>query len=375
MALLGNGHSEEFLRKRREQERRKREKRRKLMKAAAAVLIVVICVGSIAGISSAMSSKSGKSTGTQITETTSLSAEAASDSKQTTAETTSGTEAETEQTLQEETAEDQTDETQAEETTAEETQTEETQAEETTAEETEAEETTAEETRTLEEAATSPDPDVPEGSKVVYLTFDDGPSGITMELLDTLDSCGVKATFFLVGQKVDQMPDLAAEIVNRGHAVGLHSYDHDYNILYSSLDAFINSTLQAQTSLYNATGVTSWLYRFPGGSSNLVHQSVSDISMTDCANWLTENGFSYVDWNVDSGDAEDSVDHTADEIAQNVINGVCGTDMAVVLMHNYGSREATIQAIPTIVETLRSEGYVFSTLKAGGPTIHHRVPD
>lgn len=370
MALLGNGHSEEFLRKRREQERRKREKRRKLMKAAAAVLIVVICVGSIAGISSAMSSKSGKSTGTQITETTSLSAEAASDSKQTTAETTSGTEAETEQTLQEETAEDQTDETQAEETTAEETQ-----AEETTAEETEAEETTAEETRTLEEAATSPDPDVPEGSRVVYLTFDDGPSGITMELLDTLDSCGVKATFFLVGQKVDQMPDLAAEIVNRGHAVGLHSYDHDYNILYSSLDAFINSTLQAQTSLYNATGVTSWLYRFPGGSSNLVHQSVSDISMTDCANWLTENGFSYVDWNVDSGDAEDSVDHTADEIAQNVINGVCGTDMAVVLMHNYGSREATIQAIPTIVETLRSEGYVFSTLKAGGPTIHHRVPD
>ena len=210
--------------------------------------------------------------------------------------------------------------------------------------------------------------------KHIALTFDDGPSELTEPLLDMLDQCGVKATFFDVGIRIEKYPDLAAETVSRGHAVGLHSYDHDYGNVYSSLESFADSTFKAQAALQSATGVTSYLYRFPGGSSNLVHQKFGTLSMTACADWLTQNGFTYDDWNVSSGDANETP-YTADEIADMVIDGVGDMNTAVVLMHNIEGKESTIEALPKIVETLTAKGYTFGTLQAGGVTVHHHAAD
>ncbi len=352
MGQLGRGHSEEFLRKRREQEQKAKEKRRKMMIAAGAAAVLLAFTGTIAGVSAAVSSGNAKK------QTESASAAASALQTETTAAQTTGKVAsDVTQTAADETGQETTT-IQPETETAEET----TSAEK--AEET-SEETTAE---TTQQAAVS------DGSKVVYLTFDDGPSELTEPLLDMLDQCGVKATFFDVGIRIEKYPDLAAETVSRGHAVGLHSYDHDYGNVYSSLESFADSTFKAQAALQSATGVTSYLYRFPGGSSNLVHQKFGTLSMTACADWLTQNGFTYDDWNVSSGDANETP-YTADEIADMVIDGVGDMNTAVVLMHNIEGKESTIEALPKIVETLTAKGYTFGTLQAGGVTVHHHAAD
>ena len=348
MGQLGRGHSEEFLRKRREQEQKATEKRRKMMIAAGAAAVLLAFTGTIAGVSAAVSSGNAKK------QTESASAAASALQTETTAAQTTGKVAsDVTQTAADETGQETT-------TIQPETET----AEETTSAE-KAEETSEE---TTQQAAVS------DGSKVVYLTFDDGPSELTEPLLDMLDQCGVKATFFDVGIRIEKYPDLAAETVSRGHAVGLHSYDHDYGNVYSSLESFADSTFKAQAALQSATGVTSYLYRFPGGSSNLVHQKFGTLSMTACADWLTQNGFTYDDCNVSSGDANETP-YTADEIADMVIDGVGDMNTAVVLMHNIEGKESTIEALPKIVETLTAKGYTFGTLQAGGVTVHHHAAD
>lgn len=347
MGQLGRGHSEEFLRKRREQEQKAKEKRRKMMIAAGAAAVLLAFTGTIAGVSAAVSSGNAKK------QTESASAAASALQTETTAAQTTGK-------VASDVTQTAADETGQETTTI--------QPETETAEETTSAETAEETAETTQQAAVS------DGSKVVYLTFDDGPSELTEPLLDMLDQCGVKATFFDVGIRIEKYPDLAAETVSRGHAVGLHSYDHDYGNVYSSLESFADSTFKAQAALQSATGVTSYLYRFPGGSSNLVHQKFGTLSMTACADWLTQNGFTYDDWNVSSGDANETP-YTADEIADMVIDGVGDMNTAVVLMHNIEGKESTIEALPKIVETLTAKGYTFGTLQAGGVTVHHHAAD
>ena len=82
-------------------------------------------------------------------------------------------------------------------------------------------------------ASVSPQ-DVKPKEKVAYLTFDDGPSNLTLPLLDVLDRYGVKATFFLVGKTGEEDRKAMREIVQRGHAIGVHSYSHDYQKIYAS---------------------------------------------------------------------------------------------------------------------------------------------
>lgn len=360
MGQLGSGHSEEFLKRRREQEQIRKERRRKRLIALGLAAILLVCTGTIAGVSGAVSSGKQKAqmsdVSEQASERTAGGGQPASSSDS--AKNTAGaveveilTEGETtppETNMQTETAATEIIEgTGASDAGQAQTQTSEEQT----------------------QAAPSGD-----GTKVVYLTFDDGPSTITEPLLDMLDACGVKATFFDVGIRIEQYPDLAVETLNRGHVIGLHSYDHDYSHVYSSLEGFADSTLKAQAALRDATGVTSYLYRFPGGSSNLVHQKFGSLTMTACANWLTDNGFTYDDWNVSSGDANETP-YTADEIADMVIQGVGDKDTAVVLMHNIEGKESTIDALPRIVDTLREKGYTFGTLSAGGETVHHHLAD
>ena len=180
----------------------------------------------------------------------------------------------------------------------------------------------------------------------VYLTFDDGPSPMTGRILDILSDYGVKATFFVVGKPDKRYADDYWRIVAEGHTLAMHSYSHRYADIYSSAESFQEDLHKLQNFLYDTTGVWSKLYRFPGGSSN----NASAVDMNVFTGYLDRENITWFDWNVDAGDASGSI--SAYEVTDRVISGVKKHENAVVLMHDAAEKESTVEALPTVLETL-----------------------
>lgn len=191
----------------------------------------------------------------------------------------------------------------------------------------------------------------------VYLTFDDGPSDNTSAILDTLAKYNVKATFFVVGKTDDQSKEMYQRIVNEGHTLGMHSYSHKYSVVYDSLDAFETDFNQLQSYLYDITGQECRLYRFPGGSSN----QVSNTDMSEFIRFLNEEGVTYFDWNVSSGDATSQA-YTADELLNNVLTDVPKYKTSVVLMHDSNTKSTTVEALGPMIEALQEWEHRFFRL-------------
>ncbi|MBE5897563.1 MAG: polysaccharide deacetylase [Lachnospiraceae bacterium] len=200
----------------------------------------------------------------------------------------------------------------------------------------------------------------------VYLTFDDGPSENTNEILDILDDYGVKATFFVVGKPEEEYKGIYQRIVNEGHTIGMHSYSHKYSEIYSSLDAFKNDFEQIQNLIYDTTGVESVYYRFPGGSSN----KVSNIDMSQYIQYVNDQGVKYFDWNVSNGDAT-SLAYTPDDLVENVMNDVVKYKTSVVLMHDTEAKDATVQALPKLIEELQKAGALILPIDGETTVIQH----
>ena len=216
-------------------------------------------------------------------------------------------------------------------------------------------------------ASVSPQ-DVKPKEKVAYLTFDDGPSNLTLPLLDVLDSYGVKATFFLVGKTGEEDRKAMREIVQRGHAIGVHSYSHDYQKIYASVDAFLSDFARIHQLILEETGVDTPIYRFAGGSVNAYNRDTAKAIITE----MNRRGYAYFDWNVDSGDA--TVGITAQQIYQHAVNDSKNFDRPVILFHNTGAKEMTLEQMPAIIEALQQAGYRFETLKADSPPVRFRLP-
>lgn len=189
----------------------------------------------------------------------------------------------------------------------------------------------------------------------VYLTFDDGPSDLTPEVLDLLDKYDAKATFFVVYTDNEEYTSYLKEIVERGHTLALHSYSHDYDKIYKSVDAFLSDFETVYNWVYEETGVRPTLFRFPGGSTNGKKSVVNDIIAE-----MERRGFIYYDWNVSSGDGSNLT--TTENILENVCTNVGSFDQPVVLMHDGVGKNATLKALPTLLETLAEEGYEFCSL-------------
>lgn len=179
----------------------------------------------------------------------------------------------------------------------------------------------------------------------VYLTFDDGPSIYTEDILDVLKRYNVKATFFVTGMN-PQYNEYLQEILDDGHSLGIHTYSHVYSDIYSSLETFQDDFNKMKDYIYQNTGEDIKLYRFPGGSANNV---VSEETREQILEWLEEEGIVYFDWNVYSGDAENQL-LSAEKIAQNCIEGVENCNTAIVLLHDSGGKKSTIEALPLIIE-------------------------
>lgn len=185
-----------------------------------------------------------------------------------------------------------------------------------------------------------------EGRKV-YLTFDDGPSCYTDEILDILKQYDVKATFFVIGKTDEESLAAYQRIVDEGHTLGMHSYSHKYREIYQSVESYAADLSKLQEFLYDTTGVWSRYTRFPGGSSN----QVSSVDMTELIVYLKEQGIQYFDWNISSGDAVAET-LSVQTIVDNVMRDVTKHDTVIVLMHDAADKKTTVEALPIILEKI-----------------------
>lgn len=206
------------------------------------------------------------------------------------------------------------------------------------------------------------------GDKVIYLTFDDGPSQYTDQLLEILDTYGVKATFFVSGQS-SKYRDSIGEIYRRGHTVGLHTYSHKYNEIYSSTDAYYKDLELIHNIVYKQTGEEPWLIRFPGGTGNSISKRYCSGIMTSISQGVTYRGYLFCDWNVDSQDAIGT--YSRSEIASNVIQQVKGKNIAYVLQHDL--YEESVEAVEEIICWGLSNGYTFLPLEKTSPMVHQTL--
>lgn len=181
----------------------------------------------------------------------------------------------------------------------------------------------------------------------VYLTFDDGPSEVTMSILDTLKQYDVKATFFVTGCESEEAKAIYKRIVEEGHTLGMHSYSNKYSQLYQSKESFEQDFHALRNYLTEVTGVESRYYRFPGGSSN----QISNVSMEYYIHYLNENNVVYYDWNVSAGDAAATA-YTPEEMIANVTEDVTRYKTSVVLLHDSADKTATAEMIGPLIDAL-----------------------
>ena len=209
--------------------------------------------------------------------------------------------------------------------------------------------------------------DVSEAPHKVYLTFDDGPSAYTDDILDILDSYGVKATFFVVGKESESDLEAYKRIVEEGHTLGMHSYSHVYSRIYSSEENFTEDLDNITSLLESATGREPQFYRFPGGSSN----SVSSLDMHRFINILDDRGISYFDWNVSSGDASGEL-LSAEQILLNATSGIENREVSVILMHDSLDKPTTVMALPAIIEKIQKiEGTAILPITSDTEPVRH----
>ena len=187
-----------------------------------------------------------------------------------------------------------------------------------------------------------------EGTRYVYLTFDDGPSTYTNEILDILAEYDVKATFFVCGKPNAKYTEVYKRIVNEGHTLGMHSYSHKYSDIYSSMEAFKADLDKLRIFLYETTGVWSKFYRFPGGSSN----TVTKVDIHELIDYLDSSEVTFYDWNVSAGD--DRAGANKDVIYANIVNNVPKFKHCIVLMHDAADKKSTVDALPEIIEAIQA---------------------
>ena len=205
---------------------------------------------------------------------------------------------------------------------------------------------------------------------VIYLTFDDGPSDITPEVLNVLKENDVKATFFIVDYSEEDKSKVQ-RIIEEGHTLGLHGMSHDYATIYSSLDAITENFIGLRNKILDDFNYSATYIRFPGGASNTISKNYCEGIMTEATNKVEQEGFTYYDWNVDVDDAGSA--RTADRIYDNFVAGIAPKCENVVLMHDGYGHQATADALQKIIDYANDNGYVFSAITEDTIPVQHGV--
>lgn len=206
--------------------------------------------------------------------------------------------------------------------------------------------------------------------KTVYLTFDDGPSYLTEQILDILKEENVPATFFVTGRQIDKYTDVIQRMQAENHTIGLHTSTHNYSNVYSSDENYFNDLNDIRQKVFKITGVKSRIIRLPGGSSNTISKKYNQGIITRITDKLTQKSFYYFDWNIDSEDASGKL--TKECIYQNVTNRLhSGTN--IILMHDLSTKSTTKDALKSIIDYAKANGYTFAKITKNTPQIHHHI--
>ncbi|MFJ5788482.1 polysaccharide deacetylase family protein [Lysinibacillus sp. NPDC097162] len=183
----------------------------------------------------------------------------------------------------------------------------------------------------------------PDG-KYIALTFDDGPSSkVTPRVLQTLKQHDAKATFFMLGNRVEMYPHIAAQVAAEGHEIANHTFSHP-NLKKMTHKEMIEEIDKTNNIIEMATGITSTLFRPPYGVYN-----------QDILNYTASNNYTTILWSVDSLDWKNRNPTT---IKKEILSNV--TNRSVVLMHDIHT--ATAEALPELLMTLKKDGYEFVTV-------------
>lgn len=191
-----------------------------------------------------------------------------------------------------------------------------------------------------------------ESKPTVYLTFDDGPSKNTEDILDILNEEDIDATFFVLGENVEKNEDITKRIINEGHSIGNHTYSHKYEILYNSFNDFWEEIQKTEKIIYDLIGIRTSLVRTPGGT----YQNWDSFYFY----YMDQAGYQVFDWNVDSGDSLQK-DVSTEDIVQNIKKSVLKESL-IVLMHDSVGHENTVKALPEIINYYRELGYQFKPI-------------
>lgn len=223
------------------------------------------------------------------------------------------------------------------------------------------------ETRKEEKVKIQPNDEL--NQKVVYLTFDDGPSVNTPRILEILDKYNAKATFFVTGNG-QNYNNYIKEAYDRGHSIGLHTYTHDYSVVYASVDSYFNDLNNVASMVEGIIGKRPDIIRFPGGSSNTISANYCVGIMSQLTQLVQEKGYQYYDWNVSSSDASGN-NIPVDQI----VSSSTSSDAQYInlLCHDTAAKDTTVEALPQIIEYYQAKGYVFKGITKDSYVPHHGV--
>lgn len=195
--------------------------------------------------------------------------------------------------------------------------------------------------------------------KMVFLTFDDGPSkAVTIPILDLLKQENIKATFFVLGSRVELYPDIVKREYEEGHYIANHGYSHMYSQIYSSVQTVLDEYNKTNDAVRSAIGVeeyNSHLFRFPGGVPGGRYAQLKKEAVAE----LDKNNIAHVDWNALTGDAEGKT--SVNELIEELQKTMGEKNSLVILMHDAGNKKTTYEALPTVISMLREKGYEFKS--------------
>lgn len=205
----------------------------------------------------------------------------------------------------------------------------------------------------LSASATTP---VKEDEKIVYLTFDDGPTPkITEAILDVLKSHDIKATFFIVGKEIKGRETILKRIYEEGHGIGLHTYSHNFKIIYKNPESFIMEMEKTKNTINETLGtqLDFPVIRFPGGSAGRLNKNFYRL--------LTEKGYLIFDWNVDLHDGVKG-SLSPNEFLANAKKCSDKSIRRIILAHCNSNNKNTCEALDSIITYYQSEGYTFKAI-------------
>ena len=207
--------------------------------------------------------------------------------------------------------------------------------------------------------------------KTAYLTFDDGPSERTDEILDVLAQKDVKATFFVIGHEDEADLARMRRIVEEGHTIGMHSYSHDYARVYASVESFLDEFYRIFKQIQEATGITPTAFRFPGGSINGYDGGFYQEILSE----MIRRGFVPYDWNLSSEDAATGRILSVDTLVSNVVRNAGGKVRCFILFHDNANKVTSAKAVGPVIDRLRDMGFSLAPITPSTLPVLYSYPE